>query len=236
MNVKRFSARTSRDALNLVRQAFGADAVVLSTRPCAEGVEVMAMAPDSVPQIERFASEPAMPPAGTAAETSVEQDVAQLSMSTLSFQDYVRERMLRRRRAEQQAEAQQQADAAQAEARAAELQARPVPQAASLLRVRDERTGLQAIEEDAEAKAGPMHEGARKRVDVFTHVGTIGESLGALRGFPFEERHVARVLRRRCKPRRHCVGVRPGRAAAQQGEPHRSARRARRQRGRRRPD
>ena len=27
MNVKRFSARTSRDALNLVRQAFGEDAV-----------------------------------------------------------------------------------------------------------------------------------------------------------------------------------------------------------------
>ena len=136
MNVKRFSARTSRDALNLVRQAFGADAVVLSTRPCAEGVEVMAMAPDAVPQMERIAAEPAAAPARVAAETTVEQDVAQLSMSTLSFQDYVRERMLRRRRAEQQAEAQVQAEAAQAEARAAELQARPVPPAANLLRVR----------------------------------------------------------------------------------------------------
>ncbi len=59
MNVKRFSARTSRDALQLVRQAFGEDAVVLSTRPCAEGVEVMAMAPDSVQQIERVAAEAA---------------------------------------------------------------------------------------------------------------------------------------------------------------------------------
>ena len=48
-------------------------------------------------------------------------------MSTLSFQDYVRERMLRRRRAEQQAQEQAQAETAQAEARAAELQARPVP-------------------------------------------------------------------------------------------------------------
>ncbi len=152
MNVKRFSARTSRDALQLVRQAFGEDAVVLSTRPCPEGVEVMAMAPDSVQHIERVAAEstasvPAaaspqgraraepVPPVA-AAETTVEQDVAQLSMSTLSFQDYVRERMLRRRRAEQQAQEQTQADAAQAEARAAELQTRPVPPASNLLRVR----------------------------------------------------------------------------------------------------
>ena len=45
MNVKRFAARTSREALALVRQAFGVDAVVLSTKPCAEGIEVLAMAP-----------------------------------------------------------------------------------------------------------------------------------------------------------------------------------------------
>jgi flagellar biosynthesis protein FlhF len=168
MNVKRFSARTSRDALQLVRQAFGEDAVVLSTRPCPEGVEVMAMAPDSVQHIERVAAEAAaavpaanasapslpLPPlrrpvvpsarsrtdsADASSEgpaTTVEQDVAQLSMSTLSFQDYVRERMLRRRRAEQQAQEQTQVEAAQAEARAAELQSRPVPPASSLLRVR----------------------------------------------------------------------------------------------------
>jgi flagellar biosynthesis protein FlhF len=163
MNVKRFSARTSRDALNLVRQAFGEDAVVLSTRPCPEGVEVMAMAPDGVQHIERVAAEaaaaapaptlplpplrrPVVPSARGRADgaeaspesdaTTVEQDVAQLSMSTLSFQDYVRERMLRRRRAEQQAHEQARTDSAQAEARAAELQARPAPPASSLLRVR----------------------------------------------------------------------------------------------------
>ena len=56
MNCKRFTARTSREALTLVRQAFGEDAVVLSTKPCAEGVEVMAMAPESVAQIERVAT------------------------------------------------------------------------------------------------------------------------------------------------------------------------------------
>ena len=38
MNVKRFTARTSRDALSLVRQALGEDAVVLSTKPSVDGV------------------------------------------------------------------------------------------------------------------------------------------------------------------------------------------------------
>ena len=127
MNVKKFTARTSRDALAMVRQALGDDAVVLSTKPCAEGVEVLAMAPDGLQQIERMAatapraqpmpapaaapepalslgkrfaqklaarSEPALP-----SPEPIDQDVEQLSMSTLSFQDYVRERMLRRRQA-----------------------------------------------------------------------------------------------------------------------------------------
>ena len=40
MNVKRFIARSSREALNQVRLAFGADAVVLSNKPCDAGVEV----------------------------------------------------------------------------------------------------------------------------------------------------------------------------------------------------
>jgi flagellar biosynthesis protein FlhF len=141
MNVKRFTARTSRDALTLVRQAFGDDAVVLSTKPCPEGVEVLAMAPESVQQIERLsassmagaapraaapapaakpapktsakparsaASAPALPaaPQGDASQ-EVNDDVARLSMSTLSFQDYVRERMLKRRQAALRAEQQQ---------------------------------------------------------------------------------------------------------------------------------
>lgn len=134
MNVKRFTARSSRDALAQVRQAFGDDAVVLSTKPCPEGVEVMAMAPESVAQIERVATPhapevPAAPPAprgnrlslaaraairagerlatgrvipppAPATPTPVERDVEQLAMSTLSFQDYVRERMLKKREAE----------------------------------------------------------------------------------------------------------------------------------------
>jgi flagellar biosynthesis protein FlhF len=154
MNVKRFTARTSREALALVRQAFGDDAVVMSTRPCPEGVEVLAMAPESVQQLERVgasipahqpprAAAPAAPAASatiaartpaaarpaapradarldrrteprmdvgadlgvergfeTGADNGVERDVEQMQMSTLSFQDYVRERMLKRRQAE----------------------------------------------------------------------------------------------------------------------------------------
>ncbi len=127
MNVKRFTARTSREALALVRQAFGDEAVVLSNKPCAEGVEVLAMAPEGMSQIEKVAAQAprvsapsrvqARPAAGSAAavgngrlaeraarqiagEPGVDQDVQQLAMSTLSFQDYVRERMLKRRQAE----------------------------------------------------------------------------------------------------------------------------------------
>jgi flagellar biosynthesis protein FlhF len=130
MNVKRFAARTSREALALVRQAFGVDAVVLSTKPCAEGIEVLAMAPDSVAGLERLTatSEETAPRRGTPAQRAaapasaqnaalagaqrelanrmgvpkneVEADADQLAMSTLSFQDYVRDRMLKRRHAE----------------------------------------------------------------------------------------------------------------------------------------
>ena len=143
MNVNRFTARTSREALALVKQAFGSDAVVLSTRPCAEGVEVLAMASDGMRHIERMsASAPAHetvrpePVEGPAARdtglrqaqperslaqpersavqpertkpasraSDVAADVERLSMSTLSFQDYVRERMLKRRQAALQRE------------------------------------------------------------------------------------------------------------------------------------
>ena len=139
MNLKRFTARTSREALALVRQAFGDDAIVMSTKPCPGGVEVLAMAPESLQQIERLGaaaaavrqpqvrqvglSMPAQPrpgerlePSLEAADPEVAADVKTLEMSTLSFQDFVRDRMLRRRSAEQAAAAQ-----------AAEPPARAVP-------------------------------------------------------------------------------------------------------------
>jgi flagellar biosynthesis protein FlhF len=128
MNVKRFIARSSREALNQVRMAFGADAVVLSNRPCEHGVEVLAMAPGAIALIQKVAdatpreAAPALPAtapaiaaapkraaqpaaAGAVHNAPVEQDVQNLAMSTLSFQDYVRERLLRRRRAAMQPDA-----------------------------------------------------------------------------------------------------------------------------------
>jgi flagellar biosynthesis protein FlhF len=57
LNVKRFTARNSREALRLVREALGDDAIVLSTKPAATGVEVMAMAPDSLGRLEAMATE-----------------------------------------------------------------------------------------------------------------------------------------------------------------------------------
>ena len=118
MNVKRFTGRTSREAMQKVKAAFGDDAVVLSTKPAPDGgVEIMAMGADGVAQIERLPAErhepvdqPAAKPAKAASgqsarnavaslATTVQEDVRQLAMSTLSFQDYVRERMLKRRQA-----------------------------------------------------------------------------------------------------------------------------------------
>ncbi|MEY2892824.1 MAG: hypothetical protein RJA98_2732 [Pseudomonadota bacterium] len=153
MNVKRFTARTAREALALLKQALGDDAVVLSTKPCAEGVEILALAPDGMAQIERmsaelpaqaaalvaaspmpaWAADPAPAPATATSDgpakalsklarsvvahakgplvrteptlspgdvlQDVAKDVEQLAMSTLSFQGYVRERMLKRREA-----------------------------------------------------------------------------------------------------------------------------------------
>jgi flagellar biosynthesis protein FlhF len=100
MNVKRFTARNSREALRLVREALGDDAVVLSTKPSAGGVEVVAMPPESLGRLEAMSiAEPAAAAPAELAATTAEEDAERLSMSTLSFQDYVRKRMLKRRQA-----------------------------------------------------------------------------------------------------------------------------------------
>ncbi len=133
MNVKRFTGRNSREAMQKVRLAYGDNAVVLSTKPCAEGVEILAMPPESVAAIERFqdtraqqraagqapaqrrTAHPAqqspqmVKPAPAAPANAVDQvqaDIGALAMSTLSFQDYVRERMLKKRQTELRAQTQ----------------------------------------------------------------------------------------------------------------------------------
>ncbi len=138
MNVKRFIGRNSREAMQKVKAALGDEAIVLSTKPAAEGgIEILAMGAEGMAAVESMSSssggrspardhreprdareERAEPqdeaPAASASGRSVSQavsesvsqiahnvqeDVKQLAMSTLSFQDYVRERMLKRRQA-----------------------------------------------------------------------------------------------------------------------------------------
>lgn len=175
MNLKRFTGRNTKEAMAKVRDAFGKDAVVVSTRHTSTGVEVVAMAPDSVASIERWETRsadleavpqrdeapasveadpvlhvrPEPPAPGSLAgrlsarlatrvekPTDVGADVEQLAMSTLSFQDYVRERMLKRRKAALKQEEKAQRDAAE-----------PVPPTASALERR-----LQERDEAREAE------------------------------------------------------------------------------------
>jgi len=139
LNVKRFTARNSREALRLVREALGDDAVVISTRPSAGGVEVVAMPPETIGRLEAMSAEPAAAePAPLLAATSAADDAQRLSMSTLSFQDYVRTRMLKRRQASlaaapaaPSANAAATAESAPASATAAASSAAPAQTAAS---------------------------------------------------------------------------------------------------------
>lgn len=120
MNIQRFTAPTSREAMAKARNTFGDSAVILSTRSTAEGFEVMAAAEESLasladnnspaPIATRAAAPTAAPTSAAVARArllatqtqakpeSVEGDTEALAMSTLSFQEYVRERMLRKRR------------------------------------------------------------------------------------------------------------------------------------------
>lgn len=107
MNVQRFTAATSREALAKARKAFGDGTLILSNRPTANGVEVVATAEDTLATLESAVAGPASASQGNPQRqgapsyrevaSKVEEDADQLAMSTLSFQDYVRERMLRRR-------------------------------------------------------------------------------------------------------------------------------------------
>jgi flagellar biosynthesis protein FlhF len=110
MNIQRFTAPTAREALSKARHAFGDGTLILSNRQTATGVEVVATGEDTLAELDRNAPErpsqrlsqrpmASKTAAGPVAnpESAVLDDTTQLAMSTLSFQDYVRERMLRRR-------------------------------------------------------------------------------------------------------------------------------------------
>ncbi len=107
MNVKRFFGRTNKEALAKLRAELGPDAVVLKNRSVEGGIEILAMAdhdsvPDPLPapaahdddEAAQWGAEPASrergiePPAKPAAVVP--------EMTTLSFQQYVRDRLARK--------------------------------------------------------------------------------------------------------------------------------------------
>jgi flagellar biosynthesis protein FlhF len=106
MNIQRFTAATSREALAKARLTFGDNTLILSNRPTEHGVEVVAAAEDTLAALDRGHEAPSQKlmdsplreakPNYKDVVTKVEDDATQLAMSTLSFQDYVRERMLRK--------------------------------------------------------------------------------------------------------------------------------------------
>ena len=110
MNIQRFTAATSREALAKARMAFGDGTLILSNRPVENGVEVVATCEDSLSTLDQgtqggnagqsLQQRAAAPSNNRDANSTVEEDANQLAMSTLSFQDYVRERMAKRRQEE----------------------------------------------------------------------------------------------------------------------------------------
>ena len=107
MNIQRFTAATSREALAKARLAFGDGTLILSNRPTENGVEVVATTEDTLATLDQEQGNSGSrsfsggarqeAPSYKAVASKVEDDANQLAMSTLSFQDYVRERMARKR-------------------------------------------------------------------------------------------------------------------------------------------
>ena len=110
MNIQRFTAPTAREALAKARMTFGEGTLILSNRPSSAGIEVVATGEDTLAALDRNEEarqgkrlpstqprNPSFAQPQVDPDSQVMDDTTQLAMSTLSFQDYVRERMLRRR-------------------------------------------------------------------------------------------------------------------------------------------
>jgi flagellar biosynthesis protein FlhF len=109
VNVKRYFARTNREAMAMLRAELGPDAVVIRNRAVAGGVEVLAM--DGREEVHALAADPAPTPSSEPAQEPpvrgsrdagrreaaragpARGDAAVPEMSTLSFQQYVRDRL-----------------------------------------------------------------------------------------------------------------------------------------------
>ena len=132
MNVKKFTAPTSREALRKVREALGPDAVILSNRPMDGVVEILALANDDAASLAQPADDasPAMPeleiedtytPSPMMAPPAGRPTPARAQPSAQQMQDAIKARMQAQMEAQMEAEAQ-----ANQEARMqARAQARP---------------------------------------------------------------------------------------------------------------
>jgi flagellar biosynthesis protein FlhF len=135
MNVKKFTAPTSREALRKVREALGPDAVILSNRPMDGVVEILALANDDAASLAQPAADAplGMPdleiedtytPAPMMAAPAPRAPAAR-QPSAQQMQDAIKARMQAQMEAQREAEAQ-----ANMEARMqARAQARPAPAA-----------------------------------------------------------------------------------------------------------
>ncbi len=60
MNVKRYFAKTAREALRMLKDELGPDAVVLSNRAANGGVEILALPAGDVASLQRARSQKAI--------------------------------------------------------------------------------------------------------------------------------------------------------------------------------
>src|SRR3989344_4489039 len=91
MNVKRFIGRNSREAMQKVKAAFGDEAIVLSTKPAAEGgIEILAMAAHraagglAVPEPMTAPRQPARQAAPAAAHAAVPNQAESLARAQVA--------------------------------------------------------------------------------------------------------------------------------------------------------
>jgi flagellar biosynthesis protein FlhF len=89
MRVRRFVAATSRDAMRLLKAELGENALILANRRCAQGIEILATLDADLKSLEI----PSEPIKATNAVTSKGSSATIGPMSTISFQDYVRDRI-----------------------------------------------------------------------------------------------------------------------------------------------
>jgi flagellar biosynthesis protein FlhF len=87
MNVKKFIAATTRDALRMVREELGDEAVILSNRKVSEGIEIMAMTDEALSDITSTPMETHLPKGGPVRQPAPNKLVSRPSFSARAKMD-----------------------------------------------------------------------------------------------------------------------------------------------------